>query len=418
MREYDTKDGVMLIGGVPATDIAEEFGTPVYVTDADLVRENYRSIHGAFNRHLPTRVHYACKANTNLAVLRLLQKEGSHIDAVSIGEVLTCVKARFDPGKILYTGTNVTDSEMEALLEAGCRINVDSESQLERLARITTDVPLSFRVTPGVASGHGAKVMTGGKGSKFGIPMDRIVGCYARANELGFRVDGLHAHTGSGGNSIEPFIDVAYVLCDLANEIEDKVGIKLDWIDIGGGFGVPYRPHEPALDLDELAIAVTNVVKEESSVGELAIEPGRYVVCDTTVLLARCVDVKDAGPKKYVGVDAGMNTLMRPSLYDSYHHVALANKMHRACVAKYDVVGQICESGDILARDRVLPDPRAGDLLAVYCAGAYSFSMSNEYNSRPRCAEVMVIDGRAELTRAAEPIEDLWRHQTIPEALG
>ena len=166
-----------------------------------------------------------------------------------------------------------------------------------------------------------------------------------------------------------------------------------------------------------MAIGVTDIIKDETSIKELAIEPGRYVVCDTTVLLARVVDVKDAGPKKYVGTDAGMNTLMRPSLYDSYHHVALANKMHKACVAKFDVVGPICESGDILARDRVLPDPKEGDLLAVYCAGAYAFSMSNEYNSRPRCAEVMVIDGKATLTRAAETVEDLWRHQTIPEAL-
>lgn len=417
MREYETKDGVMLVGGIPATEIAEEFGTPVYVTEEARLRENYRRIHSAFSKHMPTRIHYACKANTNLSVLKVLQKEGSHIDAVSIGEVKSCLKAGFDPSKILYTGVNVSDAELKALVDVGCRINIDSESQLERLAKITTDMPLSFRVTPGVASGHSARVMTGGKGSKFGIPMDRVLDCYVRADELGFHVDGIHAHTGSGGSTVDPFIDAVYVLCDLANKIEDKIGRKLDWLDFGGGIGVPYRPHEKEAELEEMARDITEIVMEESGIVTIALEPGRYIVCDTTVLLTRCVDVKDAGTKKYVGVDAGFNTLLRPAFYDSYHHVDIANRMGKASTAKYDVVGPICESGDYLAKDRPLPNPKEGDLVAVYNAGAYGFSMSSEYNSRPRCAEVMVINGKARLTRAAEPMEDLWRHQRIPEEL-
>lgn len=418
MREYDGEGGVMLIDGIAATEIADEFGTPVYVTEERRVRENYRRVYDAFSKHMDTRVHYACKANTNLAVLRVLEREGSCIDAVSVGEVLSCIKAGFAPERILYTGVNVSDAELRSLVDVGCKINVDSESELERLARISTDVEISFRITPGVASGHGAKVMTGGRGSKFGIPLERAVPAYARAKELGFGIKGIHAHTGSGGHAIEPFVEVAQILSGLANEIRDDLGIALDFIDIGGGIGVPYRPQEEEADLEEMASMVTEVILEETDVETVALEPGRYIVCDSTVLLTRCVDVKDAGARKYIGVDAGFNTLVRPAFYDSYHHVVMANKFNRACTDKYDIVGPICESGDYLARDRAMPDPREGDLVAVLDAGAYGFSMSSEYNSRPRCAEVMISNGRAYLTRRAEGMEDLWRNQIVPEGLA
>lgn len=417
MREFDGKDGVMMFGGMSAVDIADEFGTPVYVTDEKRLRENYRNIYNAFAKNMRTQVHYACKANTNLAILRILNQEGSHIDAVSIGEVLTCLKAGFPAKRIMYTGVNVSNNELKALLETGCRINVDSESELERLAKLTTNIPISFRITPGVASGHSAKVMTGNKGAKFGIPYDRVIDTYARAKELGFDVKGIHAHTGSGGSSTDPFVDVAEILIELTNKIKKNVGIDLEFIDIGGGIGVPYKPQEEEMDVEDLAVTITDLIKEGTNVKTVALEPGRYIVCDSTILLTRCVDVKDAGTKKYVGVDAGFNTLIRPAFYDSYHYVALANKFNRACTAKYDVVGPICESGDYIAHDRVLPDPEEGDIVAVYNTGAYGFSMSSSYNSRPRCREVLVNNGKAELIRDNEDMEDLWRHQIIPKRL-
>ena len=417
MREFDGKDGVMMFGGMSAVDIADEFGTPVYVTDEKRLRENYRNIYNAFAKNMRTQVHYACKANTNLAILRILNQEGSHIDAVSIGEVLTCLKAGFPAKRITYTGVNVSNNELKALLETGCRINVDSESELERLAKLTTNIPISFRITPGVASGHSAKVMTGNKGAKFGIPYDRVIDTYARAKELGFDVKGIHAHTGSGGSSTDPFVDVAEILIELTNKIKKNVGIDLEFIDIGGGIGVPYKPQEEEMDVEDLAVTITDLIKEGTNVKTVALEPGRYIVCDSTILLTRCVDVKDAGTKKYVGVDAGFNTLIRPAFYDSYHYVALANKFNRACTAKYDVVGPICESGDYIAHDRVLPDPEEGDIVAVYNTGAYGFSMSSSYNSRPRCREVLVNNGKAELIRDNEDMENLWRHQIIPKRL-
>ena len=172
------------------------------------------------------------------------------------------------------------------------------------------------------------------------------------------------------------------------------------------------------MDVGELAMNLTDMIQEETDIDTIVLEPGRYIVCDSTVLLTTVNDIKDTGVKKYVGVDAGFNTLIRPAMYDSYHHVALANKFGKACTDKYDVVGPICESGDYIAHDRVLPDPQVGDLVAVYNAGAYGFSMSSRYNSRPLCAEVMVNEGKAELIREAEDFEDLWRHQIIPERLA
>ena len=418
MRDYENDNGTMMFGGMSAVDIADRFGTPVYVTDEQILRQNYRNIYGAFAQYMPTEIHYACKANTNLAILSILNQEGSHIDAVSIGEVLTCLKAGFPAERIMYTGVNVSNSELEQVVATGCRINVDSQSELERLAKITTDIPISFRITPGVSSGHSAKVMTGGKGAKFGIPMDKVIETYARAKDLGFELRGIHAHTGSGGLTVEPFMDVVDVLCETVNDIKSEVGVQLEFLDFGGGVGVPYKPQDPEADLNELAMVITDTIKDETDIKTVALEPGRYVVCDSTILLTRCVDVKDAGIKKYIGVDAGFNTLIRPAFYDSYHYVAIANKFNKAGVAKYEIVGPICETGDYIAHVRALPEAEEGDVIAVYCGGAYGFAMSSNYNSRPRCAEVLVNQGEAELIREKEDIEDLWRHQIIPARLS
>ena len=191
----------------------------------------------------------------------------------------------------------------------------------------------------------------------------------------------------------------------------------MEFIDFGGGLGVPYKPQEEECDVENLAAELTDMILQETDVKKVFLEPGRYIVCDSTILLARCTDVKDAGTKKYVGTDAGFNTLIRPAFYDSYHYVALANKFNKACTAKYDVVGPICETGDYIAHDRILPDPKEGDVVAIYNAGAYGFSMSSNYNSRPLCREVLVNKGKAELIRESETIEDLWAHQIIPERL-
>lgn len=416
MREFESKNGEMFIGGAPSTKIAERFGTPVMVTDEAALRQNYRTIYKAFNDKFPTRVNFACKANTNLSILRVLEQEGSCIDAVSIGEVEACLRAGFVPERILYTGVSVSADEMKAVAERKVPINVDSVNGLRRLAGISPKHPISLRVNPDVGSGHSQKVVTGAKGAKFGIPKEEIVAAYSEALELGFMPRGLHAHTGSGGSDPAVFGKVTEVLVEISEKVRSELGLQLEFLDIGGGVGIPYRPEERPTDLDAVAEEVVSKLKN-SHVRTLVIEPGRYIVADTTVLLTRVNDVKSTPIKDYALVDAGFNTLIRPAFYDSYHHVAVANKFGRTPEAKYDVAGPICESGDYLAKERMLPRVEVGDLLCVYDVGAYGFTMSSNYNTRPRCAEVLVLDGRSSLIREREEVKDLFRHQKIPARL-
>lgn len=416
MRDFESKDGKLMFAGMNVEDIANEFGTPTYAIDEQRIRENYRNVYKAYSRYMDTSIHYACKANTNLAVLRILQQEGSGIDAVSIGEVKACLKAGFSPDKIMYTGVFVSTEELKQVVETGVMINLDSESEMERLAQIKPGAKVSFRITPGVGSGHGDKVITGNKGAKFGIPKERVLETYLRAQDLGLNPVGIHAHIGSGGQRVEPFIEEAEVLSELINQI-GEAGIPLEFVDIGGGIGVPYKPNEDEMDLNEMASEVTDVFQQNTDVKKIVLEPGRYIVCDAVVLLTRCNDVKDTGPKKYIGVDAGFNTLIRPAMYDSFHYIQNGSRFGKACTAKYDIAGPICETGDYLGHERVLPEPQEGDVMVVYNAGAYGFSMSSNYNSRPLCAEVLVNDGKAELVRERETIEEQWRHQIIPSRL-
>lgn len=407
----------MIIGGVKATDIAAGFGSPVYVTDEDALRGNFRRINTAFQKNMPTRIHYACKANTNLSLLRILQQEGSSIDAVSVGEVRLCLKAGFTPDRILYTGVMVSDKEMQQIVDLGVPINVDSINQLRRLAGMNNKHPISFRVNPGVGAGHHQHVVTGAKTTKFGVPKEQILDTYQEALSLGFKPFGIHAHIGAGVQETAPFLQVTEVLVDIANSIRDHLGFALDVIDIGGGIGIPYHLEENHMDVDALSSVVSNYIKRNCYVRKLAIEPGRYLVADTTVLLTTVGDIKEHPEKTFAGVDAGFNTLIRPAFYGSYHHVAVANKFGARPTYNYDIVGPICESGDFIARDRMLPRIEIGDLIAVYDAGAYGFTMASNYNSRPLPAEVLVKDGQINLIREAQTLDDLTAHQRIPARL-
>ncbi|MGD0816900.1 MAG: diaminopimelate decarboxylase [Methanomassiliicoccales archaeon] len=417
MRDFKNDKGQMIIGGVKATDIAAGFGSPVYVTDEDALRGNFRRINTAFQKNMPTRIHYACKANTNLSLLRILQQEGSSIDAVSVGEVRLCLKAGFTPDRILYTGVMVSDKEMQQIVDLGVPINVDSINQLRRLAGMNNKHPISFRVNPGVGAGHHQHVVTGAKTTKFGVPKEQILDTYQEALSLGFKPFGIHAHIGAGVQETAPFLQVTEVLVDIANSIRDHLGFALDVIDIGGGIGIPYHLEENHMDVDALSSVVSNYIKRNCYVRKLAIEPGRYLVADTTVLLTTVGDIKEHPEKTFAGVDAGFNTLIRPAFYGSYHHVAVANKFGARPTYNYDIVGPICESGDFIARDRMLPRIEIGDLIAVYDAGAYGFTMASNYNSRPLPAEVLVKDGQINLIREAQTLDDLTAHQRIPARL-
>ncbi|HSV42582.1 MAG TPA: diaminopimelate decarboxylase [Methanomassiliicoccales archaeon] len=417
MREFESVDGEMVVGGVKASEIARRYGTPVYVTDEQRLRNNYRRIHDAFNSFMETRVHYACKANANLALLRILEQEGSNIDAVSIGEVELCLRAGFTPERILYTGTAVSNDELAAVAGHGVPINIDSMSELRRLAKISPGHEISFRVVPGVGAGHHSHVTTGGKASKFGVPKGAIINAYSEALALGFRPFGVHCHIGSGSLQVEPFLHVTDVMIEIVNEIRDTLGLKLDVLDLGGGIGIPYKKEDSEIDVEMLGASIADRVLDNSEVRTLAIEPGRYIVCDSTILLTTVNDVKETPEKRFAGVDAGFNTLIRPSFYGSYHHVAVVNKFDAPAELEYDVVGPICESGDFIAKERKLPRLAEGDLLVVYDAGAYGYAMSSNYNSRPRAAEVLVNEGQTHLVREPETVDDLVRHQKLPSRL-
>lgn len=414
------KDGTLYIDGVSSLEIAEIYDTPVYVMSERRIRENYRRVYKAFSYYYPRfRIFYSAKANTNLTVLRVLESEGSFIDTVSPGEVFLAIKAGFKPQKILFTGTSVRDDELKYLLEKEVIINVDSLSQLTRMLKISIPQIISIRVNTKFGAGHHQHVVTAGKETKFGIWGEDVIKAYSMALEAGVESFGIHMHIGSGILSADPFLIASGNLLEIARKVREKTGIQFDFIDLGGGFGVPYRPDERELNIKLLAERITSLIKKkvrEYRLGEpfLYVEPGRYIVCDAGVLLTRVNTIKVTPFKTYVGVDAGFNTLIRPTMYGAYHPIILANKLNSSNSEKCTVVGPICESGDILAQDRYLPKVSEGDLIAILNAGAYGFSMSSQYNSRPRCAEVIVLNGKHYLIREREKFEDLLKGQHYP----
>lgn len=382
--------------------LAEKYDTPLYVTDAGKIRERYGKLKDSFDR-----IYYSCKANTNIAILKILQNEGSFADAVSVGEVLACLRAGFPENRIMFTGTGVRNDELAFLAEKDVMINIDSCSELERLCTLAKKpLSLSFRLNPGVGAGHSEKAITGNKSSKFGMEEKVLERAVNMALQKGHEVKALHCHIGSGILSEEPFIRAAEILENTALRFKEQ--ISFEFLDVGGGFGVPYKEDERELDILSLANALRRIIKEP-----IAIEPGRYIVADSTVLLTRVNTIKSNGGKNFAQVDAGFNTLIRPAMYGSYHRVRLVGDGVGRRKKVYDIVGPLCESGDFIALDREMPELREGDLLAIENAGAYGYSMSSNYNSRPRAAEVMIEDGRDRLIRKRESYEDLFSKEVL-----
>lgn len=413
--------GNLDIGGADALELAQKYGTPLYVTDEMRVRNNYQRVYQAFSKEYEDfKIFYAAKANTSLAMMRILEQEGSCIDAVSPGEIYTALMAGFQPERILYTGNNVTSEELKFAVDAGVRLNLDSISMLERLAKIpgAEGMEISFRVNPMVGAGHHDHCITGGELSKFGIMEQEAVEVYQKAHDLGFKPVGIHTHIGSGILDPEPFKLAVQVLMDVAGRVHKEAGVTFEFIDFGGGLGIPYTPEEGLLDIEKFAqeiVALYQAKLAEHDMGNptLCIEPGRYIVGDASYLLTQVNTVKQSY-RKFIGVNAGFNTLLRPTMYGSYHHILVADKPGAKPVEKIDVAGNVCESGDLFARDRPLPEIKEGDILAIMNAGAYAFSMTSQYNSRPLPAEVMVCNGDIDVIRERENFADLFRKQNIP----
>ncbi|MEM0048960.1 MAG: diaminopimelate decarboxylase [Candidatus Bathyarchaeia archaeon] len=419
----ENRDGTLYIDGVSVVELADKFDTPLYVLSENRIRENFRNLRNALLKHYDKiRIYYSAKANTGLAVLRILRDEGAYLDAVSPGEVFLALKAGFQPEKILFTGTSVRNDELDFLVRTNVVINIDSISQLKRLIKIRVPEILSVRVNPEIGAGHHEHVITAGRNSKFGICEVDVAKAYEIAKEAGVKRFGIHMHIGSGILSVEPFILAAEKLLEIACHVRRSLGIKFEFMDFGGGLGVPYRPGEKPLNLEEYSERMLGLFRSkirEYDLGEpfFCVEPGRYIVCDAGILLTRVNTIKITPFKKFIGVDAGFNLLVRPVMYGAYHHIIVANRLNQPEEEIYDVAGPLCESGDILARDRLFPRVYEGDLLAILNAGAYGFVMSSQYNSRPRCAEILVKDGRYSLIRERESLEDLLRGQRLPEWL-
>ena len=413
----ENRDGKLFIDGADASVLAAKFDTPLYVISERRIRENYQRLNQALTRNYrKTKINYAAKANSNLAVLKILETEGANVDAVSPGEVLMALTSGFTPDRILFTGTSVRTDELRFLADSNVTINVDSLSELDRLLKIAVPKILSVRVNPEVGAGHHEHVITAGKESKFGLWKQDTVKAYAAAKKAGVEKFGIHMHIGSGILDPVPFVAALENLLITAKSVHEQVGVGFEFVDMGGGLGVPYKPEEKLLDLvafSEKALSLFKTKANEYHLGEpfFCVEPGRFLIADACVLLTSVNTVKTTPFKKFIGVDAGFNTLVRPAMYGSYHQILVANKLDYDDEEKVDVAGPICESGDLLAKDRTLPRIEEGDLLSVLNAGAYGFSMSSQYNARPRAAEVLVKDGSYKLVREREQLDDLMSSQ-------
>jgi diaminopimelate decarboxylase (EC 4.1.1.20) len=418
------RDGHLCIGNEDCTLLAERYGTPLYVTDGNRVIDQYRSYYRALaGRYPKVRVLYAAKANGNLALLRILAKEGAGADVFSSGELRLAMKAGMRPEHILFNGNSKSKADLTLAVQCGVKISVDSLDELALLDSVAASegrtVRIAFRVNPAIEVPTHPKIATGLRTSKFGIPAGEILGAYQAALSCEHvEPTGLHCHIGSQILDIEPFVREAEVLAHLAGKLTD-LGVRLQFIDLGGGLGIPYRhATDPAPTPEEYASRVVPVfLREIAEIGiqpELWVEPGRYLVADSTVLLTRVNSVKEAH-RRFVNVDAGFNLLVRPAMYDAYHEVMVANHGQDPLQNLCTIAGPICESGDILAEDRSLPVVRAGDLIALLDTGAYGFAMSSQYNARPRCAEVLVLGGTTTEIRRAETIEDLVSPMEDPD---
>lgn len=413
MDHFNYRDGRLFAEEVPLEDIAARFGTPTYVYSRATLERHWR----AFDTALAGRPHlvcYAVKANSNLAILNLFARLGSGFDIVSGGELERVLKAGGDPGKVVFSGVGKSAAEMRRALEAGIRcFNVESEPELERLNEVAGGLgvraPVSLRVNPDVDAGTHPYISTGLKENKFGIDIASADEVYARAAGLPhLEVVGVDCHIGSQLTQVTPFVDALARVLALLDRLAGR-GIAVRHLDLGGGLGIRYRDEQPPEPRDYLAPILAAIGERDV---EIMLEPGRAIVGNAGILLTRVEYLKHTGHKDFAIVDAAMNDLLRPALYGAWQAIVPVRPRTDRAPRAYDLVGPVCETGDFLGKDRELA-LAPGDLLAVRSAGAYGFSMSSNYNSRPRAAEVMVDGDQAHTVRRRETLDDLWRGEQV-----
>lgn len=413
MKNYFTEQ-TGFFGPTNPEALIREFGSPLYVYNESILRERCREMAGLLS--YPRFVcNYSIKANSNIELLKIVREEGLHADAMSPGEIYVLLKAGYRPEELFYVGNNVSADELLYAVEKGVLVSCDSVSQLRLFGRISHGGRVAVRFNPGVGAGHHEKVVTAGKNTKFGVNIDLIPEVKAVLKEYGLKLVGINQHIGSLFMEPEPYLEGVKSLLGIASQFDE-----LEFVDMGGGFGIPYRKQEGQhrLSLGDTGARLTELLdKWTDGYGRkimFKMEPGRYIVAESGVLLGTVYAVKQNYEKIYIGTDLGFNVLARPMIYDSHHDIEAYRGgvlMKQASGETATIVGNICETGDIIAKDRRLPQLAEGDIIGVMDAGAYGYSMSSNYNNRLRPAEVLVgRDGSVRLIRRKDTLEDLVRN--------
>ena len=416
MHHFSYKNGELYAEDVPLATIAGQVGTPVYVYSQATLERHFKAVDQAFEG-LDHVVCFAVKANSNQAVIATMARLGAGADIVSGGELFRSMAAGVPAGRIVYSGVGKSEAEMRSALDAGILMfNIESAQELvvlnEVAGRMGVKAPVSLRVNPDVDAQTHPKITTGLSKNKFGMDIDLAFKQYQEAAKLpNLELKGVSCHIGSQLTKVEPFADALERLGVLIGRLRGA-GIELELLDLGGGLGITYDQEEPPSPAQ-----YAQALKEQASrLGlKLVLEPGRVIVGNAGIMMCKVLFTKDTPTKHFIIVDAGMNDLVRPAMYDSFQAIwPVREDLDRSQVVS-DVVGPICETGDFLARDRGLPDMRRGELVAVMSAGAYGFSMASTYNSRPRVAEVMVSGDRWSVVRRRETTEELMRGESLPK---
>jgi diaminopimelate decarboxylase len=417
MHHFQYQKNELYCEEVPVSEIAQNVGTPFYLYSHATLRQHFRAFDGAFDnlKHLTC---FSMKSNSSLAILRLFAREGGGVDIVSGGELHRALKAGVDPQKIVYSGVGKSVEDLEYSLKSNILLfNVESSQEICLLNEVAKDLrkkaPVAIRVNPGIDPQTHPYIATGLKESKFGIDIKESLAEYARATSLDHLVvSGVSCHLGSQLVQTDPFLDALKELQKLIRMLRHS-GINVNYLDLGGGLGITYDNEDPPHPKE-----YANAIREALNVKDLTLilEPGRVIMGNGGILVTKVLYTKNAQEKRYTIVDAGMNDLIRPSLYGSFHGIQPVKTLGRE-KTKMDIVGPICESGDFFARGREVETLEPGELLAIMSSGAYGFSMSSNYNSRPRVAEVMVNRGQYDIIRSRETYEDLVRGEEIPDYL-
>jgi diaminopimelate decarboxylase len=400
------------IAKVDIKALAEQYGTPVYVYDKGMIIQNYSTLKNAFAKYYnKTKIHFSVKANSNIKLLQIFKEIGSGADCSSPFELILAEKAGFTQENLLYTGNYESYFDLEQALLSNVTINLDDINSFKRLIKIRLPDRISFRINPGIGRGGFEGIVTGGTDAKFGIPYEKAYDAYKLAKESGVKRFGIHMMTGS--NNLEPyyFAEIVDKLMTIAGDIFTKLEIIPEFVDIGGGFGVPYNDNEEPLNVDLTARLVTEMFTEKCNkyaFGEpfLFLEPGRYLIANSGFLISKVTGIKNSY-KKFVGIDSGMNTLLRPALYGARHRIEVYDKNENQQLV--NICGQICENSDIFSLMQPFPDVEEDDIVVIRDVGAYGYVMASNYNNRLRPPEVLVDGEKHELIRRRENIDDVLR---------